>query len=190
MKEALVRLKERFPEEVTATYTSPRGDDYAVVRPESIRDVARFCKEDPELDFRMFLSVCAIDRLLLPDNDPRFELVYQLRQGREPWKKLHLKTYVSEAHPELPSVQPVWKGANWWERYCWDFYGIKFTGHPDLRRILLYEEFQGFPLRKDYPTKGRQPLVAERDFRDLIRGPGAAAPVAPIDPLSANPKRS
>lgn len=176
MKAALERLSARFPGQVTQVYSSPRGDDFVLVKPEAIRDVARFCKEDPELDFKLFLSLCVIDRLLLPENDPRFEIVYQLRQGREPWKKLHLKAYLPESSPELPSVQPVWKGANWWERYNWDFYGIRFTGHPDLRRVLLYEEFQGHPLRKDYPLKGRQPLIAEVDVVDSLRGPGAAPP--------------
>ena len=176
MKAALERLKARFPDAVTQVYSTPQGDDFAVVKPEALREVARFCKEDPELDLKMFLSACAVDRLLLPDHDPRFEVVYQLRQGREPFGKLHLKTFVSEQSPELPSLQPVWKGADWWERYTWDFYGIRFTGHPDLRRVLLYEEFQGHPLRKDYPMKARQPLVAELDIVDKLRGPGAASP--------------
>ena len=176
MRAALERLKDRFPEAVTQTYASPRGDDYAVVQPDAIRKVARFCKDDPELDLKLFLSMCAIDRLLLPESAPRFELVYQLRQGRPPFKKVLLKTFVPEDNPELPSLQPVYRGANWWERYAFDFYGIRFSGHPDLRRVLLYDEFVGHPLRKDYPMKGRQPLVAERDFADKIRGPGAALP--------------
>jgi NADH-quinone oxidoreductase subunit C len=176
MKAALQRLKARFPDDVTDVYSTPGGEDCAVVKPQAICEIARFCKEDEELCFTMFLSVCAVDRLLLPKNEPRFELVYLLRQGREPFGKLLLKTFVGEERPELPSVQPVWKGADWWERYTWDFYGVRFTGHPDLRRILLYEEFEGHPLRKDYPVKGRQPLMAERDFADRIRGPGAAAP--------------
>jgi NADH-quinone oxidoreductase subunit C len=176
MQTFLDRLKAQFPEAVTRTYASPRGDDYAVVLPTAIREVAAFCKADPELDLKICLSVCAVDRLLLTENEPRFEIIYQLRQGRPPWKKVHLKTHVGEDSPSLPSVQPVWKGADWWERYCYDFYGIRFEGHPDLRRILLYEEFKGHPLRKDYPTKARQPLVAERNFRDIIRGPGATPP--------------
>ncbi len=118
----------------------------------------------------------AVDRLHLADNDPRFEVIYLVRQGRAPWAKLHLKTFVSESSPELPSLQPVWKGADWWERYVFDFYGIRFQGHPNLRRVLLYEEFQGHPLRKDYPLRGRQPLTQERTFPDAIRGPGSAVP--------------
>lgn len=176
MKSVLERLKERFPNELADAYTTPHGDDYIVVKPEALVEVARFCKDDPELDFKMFLDTCAVDRLLLPNNDPRFEINHTIRQGRAPWKKLHIKVFASESNPEVPSLQPVWKGANWWERYTFDFYGIKFTGHPDLRRVLLYDEFQGHPLRKDYPMKGRQPLVAERDFRDIVRGPGSAPP--------------
>ncbi len=178
MQAALERLKARFPEAVTQTYTTPQGDDVAVVDAKSIREVAEFCKNDPEMDFKSFLSACTVDRMLLPENSPRFEMNYFIRQMRAPFKKLHLKTFVSEDAPELPSLQPVWKGADWWERYCFDFYGVRFTGHPNLKRILLYEEFQGHPLRKDYPTKGRQPLVAERRFDDIIRGPGAAPPTS------------
>ena len=177
MRAPLDRLKDRFPQGILSTYSTPQGDDFAVVAPAALREVAGFLKEDPELGFRIFLSVCVVDRLLLlPDGAPRFELVYQLRQAREPWKKLHLKVSVPEERPELDSLQPVWRGADWWERYAFDFYGIRFTGHPDLRRILLYEEFEGHPLRKDYPLRGRQPLVEERVFDDVIRGPGAAPP--------------
>jgi len=176
MRAPLDHLKDRFPDDVLSTYSTPQGDDFAVVKASAIRAIAQHCKEDPELDFRLFLSVCVVDRLLLPESTPRFELVYQLRQGRAPWRKLHLKTHVSEQEPELDSVQPVWKGADWWERYAFDFYGVRFRGHPNLKRVLLYEEFQGHPLRKDYPLRGRQPLVENREFDDAVRGPGAAPP--------------
>ncbi len=179
MKAALELLKERFPDDVVSTWTTPRGDDGVTVRASALREIARFCKDDPRLDFKMFLSVCAVDRLLLPENEPRFEVIYQVRQGREPWKKLHLKTYVTEERPELPSLQPVWRGADWWERYTFDFYGLRFTDHPNLKRVLLYEEFDGHPLRKDYPLKGRQPLLPMRPVEEMRRGPGAAPPVAP-----------
>ncbi|MGI5861426.1 MAG: NADH-quinone oxidoreductase subunit C [Myxococcales bacterium] len=176
MRPFLERLRDRLAEKVLSTYSTEQGDDFALVNPAALRAIAQFCKEDPELDLRMFVSMCVVDRLLLPEAEPRFELVYQLRQGREPWKKLHLKVRLPEGKPEVDSVQPIWKGADWWERYAWDFYGIRFTGHPDLRRILMYEELEGHPLRKDYPLRGRQPLVEQRGFEDLIRGPGAAPP--------------
>jgi NADH-quinone oxidoreductase subunit C len=176
MKAALEQLKTRFPEAVLSTSTNEGGDDFVVVQAAAIREVARHCKESPELDLRLLLSICAVDRLLLPESEPRFELVYSLRQGRAPWKKLHLKTRVSEQQPELDSVQPVWRGADWWERYVFDFYGIRFRGHPDLRRVLLYDGFEGHPLRKDYPLRGRQPLIENRAVEEAVRGPGAAPP--------------
>ena len=72
----------------------------------------------------------------------------------------------------VESVTPVWRGADWFERYCFDMYGIRFSGHPDMRRLLMYDEFVGHPLRKDYPLRGRQPLVVEREVKDVYRGPG------------------
>jgi NADH-quinone oxidoreductase subunit C len=176
MRAALDRLKDRFPHSILSTFTTPAGDDLAQVEPGALLEIARFCKEEPELDLRMFLSLCVVDRLQLPQSEPRFELVYQLRQGREPWGKLHLKVQLPESAPEVDSLEPVWKGADWWERYAFDFYGIGFRGHPDLRRILLQEEFEGHPLRKDYPLRGRQPLIEQAGFADAIRGPGAAVP--------------
>jgi NADH-quinone oxidoreductase subunit C len=79
---------------------------------------------------------------------------------------------VPESDLSVPSVTGVWRGADWFERYCWDMYGIRFPGHPDHRRLFMYDEFVGHPLRKDYPLRGRQPLTPERDVPDLFRGPG------------------
>ena len=99
--------------------------------------------------------------------EPRFEVVYHLasidteRHGTEPCelrRRLRLKVPVAEDPCELRSVVELWPAANWMEREAWDLYGVRFEGHPDLRRILLYEEFQGHPLRKDYPKERRQPL--------------------------------
>jgi NADH-quinone oxidoreductase subunit C len=133
--------------------------------------VASLLKEDPELDFKLFLSIDAVDRLLLPENNPRFEVVYFLASLKRN-EHVRFKCRLPEEHPELPSISPVYQGANWYERLVWDFYGIRFRGHPDLRRILTYDEFNGHPLRKDYPLRGRQPLIPERPIRDIFRGPG------------------
>jgi len=115
----------------------------------------------------------AVDRLQLTDNDPRFEVVYFLFSVTHN-EHLRLKVRVGEENPEIPSVTSIFQGANWWERFIWDFYGIRFGGHPDLRRILMYEEFKGHPLRKDYPLRERQPLIPERPIRDIFRGPGTS----------------
>ncbi|HEX4622669.1 MAG TPA: NADH-quinone oxidoreductase subunit C [Myxococcaceae bacterium] len=167
------KVAAKYPHATEHRYTDRTGGDWWVVRPEAIRDVVAELKRDPELDFKLFLSMDAVDRLQLPESTPRFEVIYLLRSltRRE---VARLKVRVGEEHPELPSVSSIFQGANWWERFVWDFYGIRFTGHPDLRRILLYEEFKGHPLRKDYPLRERQPLVAERPLRDIFRGPGTS----------------
>lgn len=172
---ALDRLKEKFGEAVLETH-SHRGDDTALVRPEQILAICRFLKDDPEMDFKLLESVTAVDRMLLPETSPRFEIIYHLFSVTHN-KRVRLKARVDEAapgkNPEIETVVTVWRTADWWERLVWDMYGVKFRGHPNLKRLYLYEEFKGHPLRKDYPLKGRQPLVEERKFRDLVRGPGA-----------------
>jgi NADH-quinone oxidoreductase subunit C len=85
--------------------------------------------------------------------------------------RLRMRAPSNEA-PVVPSIANLWRGANWWERQIYDLYGIKFEGHPDLRRLYMPEDWKGHPLRKDYPTKLRQPIVPERGIKDLIRGPG------------------
>jgi NADH-quinone oxidoreductase subunit C len=170
---AFDKITAAMPEALLERYADRTGDTWAVVKAESIAQVAWFLKFDPELSFRLFLSIDAVDRLLLPESDPRFEVVYFLRSLIRN-EGIRLKVRVPEDKPAVPSICTVYQGANWWERFVWDFYGIHFEGHPDLRRILLYEEFKGHPLRKDYPLRGRQPLIPERPIRDIYRGPGTS----------------
>jgi NADH-quinone oxidoreductase subunit C len=173
---ALDRLKEKFGAAVLETH-SHRGDDTALLAPEKIVEACRFLKDDPELDFKLLQSVTCVDRMLLPEASPRFELVYHLYSVSSN-KRVRLKLRVDEAaggkNPEVDTVSTVWRTADWWERHVWDMYGVKFRGHTNLKRLYMYEEFVGHPLRKDYPLKARQPLIEERDFRDLVRGPGAS----------------
>jgi NADH-quinone oxidoreductase subunit C len=165
---AIQKLKQRFPDAVTETYVGKGGDDVALVRRERVEEVCRFLKEDPELRFDMAPYITAVDYL---GSDPRFDLVYQLYSTVHN-HRIRLRVGVPEGDPTVKSVTPVWKGANWYERYCWDMYGIRFEGHPDHRRLYMYEEFEGHPLRKDYPLRGRQPLVPERVVDEAFRGPG------------------
>ncbi len=116
-------------------------------------------RDDPALDFDFLMDVTAVDYL---GSVPRFEVVYHLYSLARN-HRLRLKARVPEEDPRIASVVPVWRGADWLERETYDMYGIRFEGHPDLRRIYLYEEFQGHPLRKDYPKEKRQPLVRQRD---------------------------
>ena len=164
----LRRLKERFPGIVGEIYVGKGGDDVALVDRVGIQPVCRWLKEDPECAFDMAPYITAVDYM---GSEPRFEVVYQMYSTTRN-HRIRLRVGVPEADPVLETVTSVWKGANWYERYCWDMYGIRFTGHPDPRRLYMYEEFVGHPLRKDYSLRGRQPLVEERQVDEPFRGPG------------------
>ena len=170
---ALTLVQEKFPDAFAEQYTDRAGGAWGVVKAEHLREVMAHLKDDPHLDFKLFLSIDAVDRLQLPDPEPRFEVVYFLYSVSRN-EHVRLKVRVPEKSPEVPSITSIFQGADWWERFVWDFYGIRFAGHPDLRRILMYEEFKGHPLRKDYPLRERQPLVPERPIRDIFRGPGTS----------------
>jgi len=158
-------LHQRFPDDILAD-SLYRGDVSATVRPESIAEVARFVRDEPALRFDMPLDVTAVDYV---GRQPRFEVVYHLYSTKH-HHRLRLKARVPEREPALPSVTPVWIGANWLERETYDMYGIRFQGHPDLRRIYLYDEFEGHPLRKDYLKEKRQPLIGPGSRRGASVG--------------------
>jgi NADH-quinone oxidoreductase subunit C len=163
---ALEKLKAKFADAVRATHAQ-HGDETALVDPARIVEICTYLRDDPELQFGMLIDLTCLDTLALEERvRGRFEVVYHLRSMTH-GKRVRIKAAVDEGengeNPVIDSVTGVWKGANWFEREAWDMYGIKFRNHPDLRRILLYEEFVGHPLRKDYPKEKRQPLV-RRDF--------------------------
>jgi NADH-quinone oxidoreductase subunit C len=158
-QEALSRAKELLGGAVTGSHAY-RGDETLVVDPKRIRDALRTLKDDPSLRMDFLIDLTAVDYL---GREPRFEVVYHLR-SMTTGQRLRVKAPLAENDdpdraPEIDSVVPLWAGANWLEREVWDLYGIKFVDHPDLRRILMYDEFKGHPLRKDYPKERRQPLV-------------------------------
>ncbi len=180
-------VTKRLPDAVSASHTY-RGDATVVLRPESLLEMARFLKEDPALQMNFLVDVTAVDYSAfgkrpapaffassgvavtpspqIPDPDPwpgppdaRFAVVYHFYSMA---KKHRLRLQVSvedETSPEVDSLTSLWPGANWLEREVWDMFGIGFRGHPNLKRILMYEGFEGHPLRKDYPVRKRQPLV-------------------------------
>jgi NADH-quinone oxidoreductase subunit C len=129
------------------------------------KDVARFLRDEPRADMDMLMDLTAVD---YPGRSPRFEVVahlYSLSKGH----RLRLKARVGGADgedAEIDTLTELWASAMWAERECWDMFGVRFKGHPDLRRILLYPEFEGFPLRKDYPADRIQPLVPYREVPD------------------------
>ncbi len=137
-----------------------QGDHVVTLSLDGLLESFRMLKEDPELAFDFLMDLTVVD--YLGSKSPRFQVVYQLYSlGLN--HRLRVKVPVPEENPQVTSLTPLWKTANWLEREAWDMFGIRFVGHPDLRRILLYEEFQGYPLRKDYPVNQCQPLVPERE---------------------------
>jgi NADH-quinone oxidoreductase subunit C len=140
-----------------------RGDTTIVVPRKVLRSIAEQCRDTEELKFNLLTDATALDRYPL---EPRFELNYQLVSI--PLKqKLRIRVKLSVSDPVVDSLVPVWKGANWLEREIFDMFGIQFTGHPDLRRILLPDDWEGHPLRKDYPVEGYRdiPAIATRYTR-------------------------
>ena len=149
-------VRSKFPDAVLETH-SFRGDETVVVKKEALAETAAFLRDS--LGFDMLMDLTAADYL---PREPRFELVCHFYSTRHNYR-LRLKCPVGGEQPAVASLTPLWPGANWFEREVWDMYGIKFEGHPDLRRVLMYDGFEGHPLRKDYPLKKRQPRIAHRD---------------------------
>ena len=119
------------------------------------RAVARFLRDDPSTALNMFIDLTCVDRL---GRTPRFDVVMHL-YSVDKKHRVRLLAGVPEEDPSIDSLVALWPGANWFEREAFDLYGVRFVGHPDLRRILMYPEFVGHPLRKDFPKEGRQPLL-------------------------------
>ena len=129
------------------------------VRPSSIVEVLRFLRDDARHRYDMLVDLTAVDRR---PHDGCFHVVYLLRSMSRN-QRLTVRVRAAGEDPVVPSVAELYKSANWAEREVWDMFGVRFDGHPNLRRILMYEEFEGHPLRKDYPVDKRQPLIDERD---------------------------
>ena len=180
-------VRERFPDAVLSSHTF-RGDATVDLEREPLLEVARFVKEDPAFEMNFLMDLTAVDYSAfgkqatpaffassgvavkpspqIPDEDPwpgppadsRFTVVYHFYSTAHK-HRLRLVVPVEEDDAEVDSLTSLWPGANWLEREVWDMFGISFKGHPDLRRILMYQEFEGHPLRKDYPVNKRQPLI-------------------------------
>jgi len=161
-EELLKRLRDRFGAAIVDTHEF-RGDTTAVVDRAALVDALRFCRDEPALAFDVLMDLTAADYLTYPgrEDGPRFEVVYQLYSvGHN--HRLRLKVRVDEDDAMVPTAVPLWPIANWLEREVWDMFGVRFDGHPDPRRLLMYEQFVGHALRKDYPINRRQPLIGPK----------------------------
>ena len=158
----LQRMRDRFGAAVVDTHEHC-GDATAVVDRATLVEALRFCRDARELAFDMLMDLTAVDYQRYPgrEDGPRFDVVYHLYSlGHN--HRLRVKVRVDEDDATVPTATDLWPIANWLEREVWDMFGIRFEGHPDLRRLLMYEEFVGHPLRKDYPINRRQPLIGPR----------------------------
>jgi NADH-quinone oxidoreductase subunit C len=155
----LLHIRERLGSKVLDTRQA-QGDEILFLDRAGLRDSFRVLKEDRALEYDFLSDITAVD--YWQKKEPRFEVVYQVVSlvGR---RRLRVRVPVPENDPSVESLTPIWRGANFLEREVWDLFGIRFIDHPDLRRVLLYEEFQGHPLRKDYPVNLWQPRVPERN---------------------------
>jgi NADH-quinone oxidoreductase subunit C len=151
-------LKQRFGSEILAAETS-RGEDVITVSREAAVGVLRALRDEPDFGFNFLIDLTAVDWL---GREPRFEVVYQLKSLARN-HRLRVKVPLAGGDAWVSSVVELWKGADWLERECYDMFGIDFREHPDLRRILMYDSFVGYPMRKDYPVDRRQPIVEEVD---------------------------
>lgn len=165
----LEKIAQHFPKSVLETH-SFRGDDTVIIKKEFAYEVLYYLKSDTELDFNMLMDLCGVDylyfsptgRSAISQSNFRFEVVYHLYSLNKK-HRLRVKAGVREDDLTIESVTSIWPAADWFEREVWDMFGIQFKRHPNLKRLLMYEEFMGHPLRKDYPVNKRQPLIGPRN---------------------------
>jgi NADH-quinone oxidoreductase subunit C len=163
MSKKVVRaIKKAFKDDVLGTHAE-HGDHTVIVKPGRLLEIARFLRDEPDMNMNHFCDLTVVD---WPEREDRFEVVvhfHSLTHGH----RVRLKAGVNASDPVVPSLTSVYSGADWFEREAFDMYGVRFDGHPDLRRILLWEEFEGHPLRKDYPKERRQcPVPFREDHPD------------------------
>jgi len=153
--------------------TEFRGETTYTIRPSDLREVAKFCRD--ELSFDYLIDITSIDNF---GEEPRFEIVYEL-YSMTLTVHLRLKLRVSEEEGSVDTISDIWPTANWHEREIYDMMGIKFNGHPDLRRILMWDGYPFFPLRKEFPLEGlpsEMPYVAFTKSAPLEGGPFVTRP--------------
>ena len=155
----LARLRERLGARLLETHDH-RGDHTAVVAREAIVEALTLCRDERDLRFDLLVDITAVDYLHFPgrEDGPRYDVVYHLYSTAHN-HRIRFRVAVEETDAVVPTATGLWPIADWLEREAWDMFGIRFAGHPNLKRLLLYEEFVGHPLRKDYPITRRQPLI-------------------------------
>lgn len=144
------RIAETFQNIIQETKTS-FGELTLSIKKEEIVSLCRFLHDDPEMNFDHITDICSLD---FPEDEGRFEMVYMFYSIPKK-HRIRIKARISEEDCTIDSISSIWKGANFMEREVYDMMGIRFNHHPDLRRIMMPEDFEGYPLRKDFPTEGK-----------------------------------
>ena len=150
-------VKTTHPNLVTEA-TVLNGSETVIVKPEGIKQLALSLRNSADFKFEMLMELFVVDYLHWEEKEKRFEVVYNLYSLTNN-HRLFVKVPLTETAPELDSVVSVWPAADWYEREAWDMFGVVFKGHPNLKRILMYEGFKGHALRKDYRYNLRQPII-------------------------------
>ena len=169
MNEALKELGELIASELSSAVVSTKvafGELTVNIRSETVHDVLEFLRNDSNCKFEVLCDVCGVD---YPTREKRFDVVYNLLSLRHN-QRVIVKTE-TDARTPVPSVVPLFPAANWFEREAWDMYGIMFSGHPDLRRMLTDYGFEGHPLRKDFPLTGYVELRYSEDEKRVVYEP-------------------
>lgn len=143
-KEISEKVASRFPDSVVENKIEGVIDPFIKIRPESLRQICTYLRDDPECQFDYLMCLSGVDY-----GKAVLGVVYHIASITRK-HKITLKVETSSEKPEIPSIADIWESANWHEREAYDLFGIIFTGHPDLRRILLPEDWPGYPLRKDF----------------------------------------
>jgi NADH-quinone oxidoreductase subunit C len=143
-----------------------RGELTVIARREDIVELTRFLRDDPALQFVSFIDLCGVD---YPERAERFEVVYHLLSPRKN-VRIRVKVSTDETTP-VPSITGIYAGADWFEREAWDMYGILFTGHPDLRRLLTDYGFDGHPQRRDFPLTGYVEVRYDDELKRVVYEP-------------------
>lgn len=165
-----ILIKEKFSSEFIESLEF-RGQVSVLLKKQRSKEILKWLREDTSLDFNYLVDICGVD--YLNKKNPRFEVVYHLFSIKQKhFIRIRFQVPDKETdeslEPVIDSVTDIWKGANWHERECFDMYGIVFDGHPDLRRILMPEDWIGYPLRKDYPLKSDLGKDEWQGYKDLI----------------------
>lgn len=160
IEEIVAILRDRFPAldleaKPLLVHDGKPGDQmYLRIEPPNLLDVMGFLRDDPRTKFEQLVDLAGVDYLNFPNATDRYCVVYALLSLTHN-HRLWIKCFANDPEPKIPSVEPLWPAANWMEREVFDMFGVVFEGHPDLRRILTWDGFEAYPLRKDYPLRGR-----------------------------------